>query len=229
MFFVRGGLDRWPWHSNLSERGTNHVFIVNLAQIRSPVPEIFHTQIEIATDSDKSRTLKHACGNKTRTANWCRTPQWPLFLVVNSCSRLADGEQETIISDEARLINALADRYKKIGKFARPVANSSMPVEVRLSVILRQLISVDENEQFITLKLFIRMVRCVNLKRRFTRYSRLLNRLFNRLDNRLDNRLHRVNKRLTRLSNRWQPVEQPVWQPVISCTRHLTLIMCYAN
>ena len=32
----------WPWHSNSSERGTKqeHVFPVNLAQIRSAVPEI---------------------------------------------------------------------------------------------------------------------------------------------------------------------------------------------
>jgi len=39
-----GDLDLWPWHSNSSERATKHVFLVNLAQIRSAVPEIFHTQ-----------------------------------------------------------------------------------------------------------------------------------------------------------------------------------------
>jgi len=34
----------WPWPSNSSEWGTKHVFRVNLAQIRSAVPNIFHTQ-----------------------------------------------------------------------------------------------------------------------------------------------------------------------------------------
>jgi len=36
--------DLWPWSSNSSERGTKHVFRVNFAQIRSAIPEIFHTQ-----------------------------------------------------------------------------------------------------------------------------------------------------------------------------------------
>jgi len=36
--FVPGDLDLWPWPSNLSEQGIKHVFCVNLAQIRSPVP-----------------------------------------------------------------------------------------------------------------------------------------------------------------------------------------------
>ena len=37
-FFVPGDVDLW--HSNSSERGTKHVFPVNLAQIRSAIPEI---------------------------------------------------------------------------------------------------------------------------------------------------------------------------------------------
>jgi len=41
-FFVPGDLDLWP--SNSSERGTKHVFGVNLAQICSAVPKTFHTQ-----------------------------------------------------------------------------------------------------------------------------------------------------------------------------------------
>jgi len=74
--------------------------------------------------------------------------------------RLADAEREAVLlSDEARLAGALIRRYRKIGKVARPVANSSMPVEVRLSVMLYQLVGVDEHEQFITLKLWIHMVR----------------------------------------------------------------------
>jgi len=43
-FFVPGDLDLWPWHSNSSKRRTKHVVPVNLAQIRSSVLEIFHTQ-----------------------------------------------------------------------------------------------------------------------------------------------------------------------------------------
>jgi len=48
--------DLWPWHSNSSEWGTKHVLPVNLAQIRSAVPEIFHTQTEnkIVTYSTKT-------------------------------------------------------------------------------------------------------------------------------------------------------------------------------
>jgi len=42
--FVPGDLDLLPWHSNSSNRGTKHVFPVNLAQIRLAVPEIFRTQ-----------------------------------------------------------------------------------------------------------------------------------------------------------------------------------------
>jgi len=42
--FVPGDLDLWPWHSNSFERGTKHVFHVNLEQICSAVAKIFHTQ-----------------------------------------------------------------------------------------------------------------------------------------------------------------------------------------
>jgi len=48
--------DLWPWPSNLSEPGTKHVFRVNLAQIRSAVPEIFYKQK--ITVSTKNRTLR---------------------------------------------------------------------------------------------------------------------------------------------------------------------------
>ena len=46
-FFVPGDLDLWPWPSNSSERGTKHVFRVNLVQIHSAVPETFYTQTRI--------------------------------------------------------------------------------------------------------------------------------------------------------------------------------------
>jgi len=47
-----------PWPSNLSERGTKHVFRVNLAQIRSAVSEIFHTQTKTQTAGAKNRTFR---------------------------------------------------------------------------------------------------------------------------------------------------------------------------
>ena len=62
------------------------------------------------------------------------------------------------MSDEARLIKMLMQRYEKIGKVARPVVNSSMPIKVYLALMLYQLIDVDESEQFITLKLWIHTV-----------------------------------------------------------------------
>jgi len=42
IFIVHGDLVVWPWPSNSSEWGTKHIFSVNLAQIHSTVPEIFH-------------------------------------------------------------------------------------------------------------------------------------------------------------------------------------------
>jgi len=42
-FFVPGDLDL-DLHLQTSERGTKHVFRVNLVQIRSSAPETFHTQ-----------------------------------------------------------------------------------------------------------------------------------------------------------------------------------------
>lgn len=67
-------------------------------------------------------------------------------------------ESSVAMSDEARLINTLMQRYEKIGTVARPMLNSSEPLKVRLSLMLYQLISVDESEQFITLKLWIHTV-----------------------------------------------------------------------
>jgi len=52
--FVPGDTDLWSLHSNLSKRGTKHVFLVNLVHIHSAVPEIFEAQTK------KSQTaLKH--------------------------------------------------------------------------------------------------------------------------------------------------------------------------
>jgi len=55
--FVPGDLDLWPWPSNSSEWATKHVFPVNLAQIHSAVPDIFHTEKK-QTDGAKNRTFR---------------------------------------------------------------------------------------------------------------------------------------------------------------------------
>jgi len=67
--FVPGDLDLWPWPSNLSERGTKHVFLVNLAQIRSAVPEIFHTQ---TNKSNKSLAVA-AMGDRGHNCVGCHS------------------------------------------------------------------------------------------------------------------------------------------------------------
>jgi len=57
-------LDLWPWHSNSSERGTKHVFPVYLTQIRSAVPETFHTQTKKSQTVPKQNLMQFtACGN----------------------------------------------------------------------------------------------------------------------------------------------------------------------
>ena len=58
--------DLWPWPSNSSERGTKHVFRVNLAQIRSAVPDIFHTRTKKSQTWRQKQNLTQftASGNK---------------------------------------------------------------------------------------------------------------------------------------------------------------------
>jgi len=57
-FFVPGDLDLWPWHSNLSEWGTKHVFPVNLAQVVQWLPRyLIHKQKKQRSHSSKNRTL----------------------------------------------------------------------------------------------------------------------------------------------------------------------------
>jgi len=74
---------------------------------------------------------------------------------------LAADEDDVVLSDEAKLIKMLRQRYEKIGKVARPVANPLKPIKVRLSLMLYQLINVDESEQFITVKLWIHTVQYI--------------------------------------------------------------------
>ena len=50
------GRRNWPWPSHSSERGTKHVFRVNLSQIRSAVPEISHTNKNV-TDRTSANKL----------------------------------------------------------------------------------------------------------------------------------------------------------------------------
>jgi len=52
----------WPWPSNSS-----HVFCVNSAQIRSAVPEIFHSQTKTTDWRHQEQNLLQftACGNNT--------------------------------------------------------------------------------------------------------------------------------------------------------------------
>jgi len=55
-YFGPGDLD----HTRPS-KGPKHVFHVNLAQIRSVVPEIFHTQTKKVTDSTKKEPYAVHC------------------------------------------------------------------------------------------------------------------------------------------------------------------------
>jgi len=90
----------WPWHSNSSERGTKHVFSVNLEQIRSAVPEIFDSQ----TNKDKMkknhktvlktelydilqcRVKQHCCHTQRSTDArlWLANPgcAWPSCIII---------------------------------------------------------------------------------------------------------------------------------------------------
>jgi len=62
--FVPGDLHLWPWPSDSSERGTKHVFHVNLVQIRSAV-HMFHSQTKTTDWRRQKQNLPQfsACGN----------------------------------------------------------------------------------------------------------------------------------------------------------------------
>ena len=66
-----GDLDLWPWPSSSSERGTKHAFHVNLAQICSAVPEIFHAQTKNADWRCQKQNLPQftACSNYLRKSS----------------------------------------------------------------------------------------------------------------------------------------------------------------
>jgi len=89
-------LDLWPWLSNSSERGTRHVFFVNLAQIRSAVPEIFHTQTKnhrlAGSDDAKNRNWKREwmpSASKLFTDlfyMWCKYDVTVMFMTMMNCA-----------------------------------------------------------------------------------------------------------------------------------------------
>jgi len=58
----------WLWHSKSSERETNHVFPLNLAQIRSAVQEIYEWQTKWQTNkkvTDSDKTEPYLCAVTT--------------------------------------------------------------------------------------------------------------------------------------------------------------------
>jgi len=74
----------WPWPSNSSERGTKRVFLVNLAEIRAAVPEIFHTQIQqVLINSWDGRPFGH---NRHGPKIGVCVPFGELGLHVTQCS-----------------------------------------------------------------------------------------------------------------------------------------------
>jgi len=59
-------------NSNSSERGTKHVFRVNLAQTRSAVPETFHTQTKKSQTALKQNLTQFtACGKDVADGQVC--------------------------------------------------------------------------------------------------------------------------------------------------------------
>jgi len=53
--------DLWPWPPKSSERWTKHVFRMNLSQIRSAVPDIFHTQTKKSQTAPKTEPYAVHC------------------------------------------------------------------------------------------------------------------------------------------------------------------------
>jgi len=78
--------DLRPWHSNSFERGTKDVCGVDLAQIRSAVPEIFHTQTKkTKTDGAKNRTFRSSLRAVKMLLKYSATSNEVFFLVLHSC------------------------------------------------------------------------------------------------------------------------------------------------
>ena len=84
-----------------SKRGTRHAFPVNLAQIRSAVPEIFHIQTKNDTDSAKNRTSRSALRGLSNTHSSS------LFTACNYAIR---------VCDRLTLYKTTRDRSRRTGK-----------------------------------------------------------------------------------------------------------------
>ena len=78
--------DLRPWHSNSFERGTKDVCGVDLAQIRSAVPEIFHTQTKNKDwRRQKNRTFRSSLRVVKMLLKYSATSNEVFFLVLHSC------------------------------------------------------------------------------------------------------------------------------------------------
>jgi len=75
---LHAGRRKWPWPSNATERGTKHVFPVNLVQILSAVPEIFDTEIRKSQTTPKRQNFAQftAYGNYSNAASRCCDGVW---------------------------------------------------------------------------------------------------------------------------------------------------------
>ena len=83
VLFVPGDRDLWPWHSNSSERGTKHVFTVNLTQIRSSIPEIFEWQ------------QKTKNNNKTKSQTALKTEPYSRAVINKSINKYSTSASAT--------------------------------------------------------------------------------------------------------------------------------------
>jgi len=113
-----GDLDLWPWPSHLSERGTEHVFRVNLAQIRSAVSEIFHTQTKKHRLKASKQNLPQftACGKNNTQATRVTSPiglsiWFPCIFRLTKFTRIA-AEGVAISKSQIPLRYPVADRFE---------------------------------------------------------------------------------------------------------------------
>ena len=91
--------DLWP--SNSSEQWTKHDFRVNLAQIRSAVPEIFHTQTKNRLTAPKNRIFRSSVRAViTTTRGLLCFINRPLFCVFISTQHRLHGTRFIQLSQE---------------------------------------------------------------------------------------------------------------------------------
>ena len=98
----------WPWHSNLSEQGTKHVFSVNLVQICSTVPEIFHTETKKSQRQKQNLAQFTECSNNTNIA-WIIS----ILLAMPTAGKLRRGREPPILGDVDKMTLTKADVHAK--------------------------------------------------------------------------------------------------------------------